>query len=199
MHITSRLSQTLDIIHTSFPRALASSLPQFMTASLNHLRVLYPTFSHYYLSATEAVPSTSEDESIELPQLLCPIIDFLSAVTRGGKCRQWLGEENILSLVASIFNYVQMTDDDVNSSPLLRGRQFFTLLPGTHMGAQRQCFRCAGRRRNTTVQCKSGWIRSPRRTSGCSSPLLFLIKFTSHCLREFQLKRRNPSRQPSNK
>jgi importin-9 len=98
-----------------------------MITSLNHLRVLYPTFSHYYLSATEAVPSTSEDESIELPQLLCPIIDFVSAVIRGGKCRQWLGEENILSLVASTFNYVQMTDDDVSSSALLQVASFSLL------------------------------------------------------------------------
>ena len=116
--LISQLSQTLDLIHTSFPRALASSLPEFLTASLNHLTVLYPTFSHYYLSATEAVPSTSEDESIELPQLLCPIIDFLSTVIRGGKAREWLGEENMLSLVVSMFNYVQMTDDDVSFSAL---------------------------------------------------------------------------------
>lgn len=68
------------------------------------------------------MPSTSEDESIELPQLLCPIIDFLSAVIRGGKGREWLGEENMISLVASIFSYVQMTDDDVSSSTLPRGR-----------------------------------------------------------------------------
>lgn len=116
MIIASRLLQTLDVLHTSFPRALTSSLPEFLAASLNHLQVLYPTFSHYYLSATEAVPSTSEDESIELPQLLCPIIDFLSAVTRGAKGREWLGGENILSVVVSMFNYVQMTDDDVCSS-----------------------------------------------------------------------------------
>jgi importin-9 len=116
MLITSRLSQTLDVLHTSFPRALTSYLPEFLAASLNHLHVLYPTFSHYYLSATEAIPSTSEDESIELPQLLCPVIDFLSAVIRGAKGREWLGEENILSLVESMFNYVQMTDDDVSSS-----------------------------------------------------------------------------------
>ena len=67
----------------------------------------------------EAVPSTSEDESIELPQLLCPIIDFVSAVIRGGKCCQWLGEENILSLVTSTINYVQMTDNDVSSFAIL--------------------------------------------------------------------------------
>lgn len=145
MLITSQLSQTLDVLHTSFPRALTSSLPEFLAASLNHLHVLYPTFSHYYLSATDAVPSTSEDESIELPQLLCPVIDFLSAVTRGVKGREWLGEENILSLVACMFNYVQMTDDDVSPSTCW-GRTFFILLPGAHMGAQRQCLRCTGRR-----------------------------------------------------
>ena len=125
--IASQLLQTLDVLHTTFPRALASSLPEFLAASLHHLRVFYPTFSHYYLSVTEAVPSTSEDESIELPQLLCPIIDFVSAVTRGGRGGEWLGEENMLSLVASMFNYVQMTDDDVSFSALPRvaGSSYF--------------------------------------------------------------------------
>lgn len=122
----------MDVLHTSFPRALASSLPELLAVSLNHLRVLYPTFSHYYLSATEAVPSTSEDESIELPQLLCPVIDFLSAVTRGAKGREWFGEENILSLVVSMFNYVQMTDDDVSSSTCLGVASFHTFARYSH-------------------------------------------------------------------
>ena len=88
MLITSWQSQTLDTLHTYSPQALALSLPKFMITSLNHLCMLYTTFSYYYLSATEAVLSTLEDESIELPQLLYPIIDFVSAVIRDGKCHQ---------------------------------------------------------------------------------------------------------------
>jgi len=84
-----------------------------LVASLNHLRALYPTFSSYCLTALESTPNTSEDEPIELPQLICPIIDFLAAVVRGGKARDWLRDENILSLVSLVFSFVQMTDDDV--------------------------------------------------------------------------------------
>ncbi|KAF8167572.1 armadillo-type protein [Crassisporium funariophilum] len=110
-----QIFKTLDSLHTSFPRALAPSLSEYLTASLNHLRVLYPTFLHYYLSASEPVPSSSEGEPIELPELLCPIIDFLSSVTRGSKGREWLGHDNLVPLISSIFNYVQMTDDDVDT------------------------------------------------------------------------------------
>jgi len=198
MVVTSRLSQTLDVLHTSFPRALASSLSGFLTASLNHLRVLYPTFSHYYLSATGTVPSTSEDESIELPQLLCPIIDFLSAVTRGGKGREWLGEENLLSLVAFIFNYVQMTDDDVSSSALpwvafshsaRYSHGSITPMPSLHKKKTKY---------NPTV---SEWLDL---TSSVYATLLKSFPFlmdcsTSHYLRELQLKRLDPSRLLSSK
>jgi len=86
-----------------------------MEASLNHLRALYPTFLTYNLAATESAPSTSEDESVELPQLLCPIIDFLAAVIRGGRGRDWVTDENILGVVTSVFAFVQMTDEDVLS------------------------------------------------------------------------------------
>lgn len=84
-----------------------------MTASLNNLRSFYPAFSTYYLSATESTPNTSEDEPIELTQVLCPIIDFLAAVIRGGKAREWVADENILAIVTSVFAFVQMTDEDV--------------------------------------------------------------------------------------
>jgi len=96
--------------------------PEFLAASLNHLRVLYDTFSTYYLAATDSVPTTSEDETIELPHLLCPIIDFFAAVVRGGKARDWLTDENVLDLVPSVFALVQMTDDDVMPSPLPNSR-----------------------------------------------------------------------------
>lgn len=89
-------------------------MSDLLAASLNHLRALYQTFSDYYLSATENAPSTSEDEPVELPQLLSPIIDFLAATVRGGKARDWLGPENLSTLITSVFAYVQMTDDDVS-------------------------------------------------------------------------------------
>ncbi|KAF8913175.1 armadillo-type protein [Gymnopilus junonius] len=110
-----QIFRTLETLHTSFPRALVPYLPDFMTVSLHHLRVLYSTFRTYYLAASESVPTTSEDEAIELPQLLCPIIDFLAAVIRGGKARDWLVADNVLSVVSSVFAFVQMTDEDVET------------------------------------------------------------------------------------
>ena len=90
--------------------------PDFLAASLNHLRVLYDTFSVYYLAGTDSVPTTSEDDAIELPHLLCPIIDFLAAVIRGGKARDWIAGDNVLELVSSVYALVQMTEDDVMPS-----------------------------------------------------------------------------------
>jgi hypothetical protein len=115
-----------------------------LAASLNHLRVLYDTFSTYYLAATDSVPTTSEDEIIELPHLLCPVIDFLAAVVRGGKARDWLADENVLDVVSSVFVLVQMTDDDV--MPSLPPNSCLIQFTDRNVGKQREYFCCSGRR-----------------------------------------------------
>lgn len=51
---------------------------------------------------------------MELPQLLCPILDFVTAVSRGGKAREWFVGGNLTALISSVFNFVQMTDEDVS-------------------------------------------------------------------------------------
>ena len=84
-----------------------------MDASLRHLQALYPAFMRYCLSASDTVPTSSEDETIELPQLLCPIIDFTASVVRGGKAKAWLDGGNLERLVTAVFEFAQMTDDDV--------------------------------------------------------------------------------------
>ena len=112
IHVCHR--QTLDVIHTSFPRPLTPYLKDFLTASLNHFQALYPTFAQFYLSSSEPAPHSSEDEPVELPQLLCPILDFVTAVSRGGKAREWFVGGNLTALISSVFNFVQMTDEDVS-------------------------------------------------------------------------------------
>ncbi|KIM47710.1 hypothetical protein M413DRAFT_62252 [Hebeloma cylindrosporum] len=112
--IRIQIFKTLDTLHASFPRALVAYYPDFLTASLNHLRVLYDTFSTYYLAATDSVPVTSEDEVIELPHLLCPVIDFLAAVVRGGKARDWLADENVLDVVSSVFSLIETWASNAN-------------------------------------------------------------------------------------
>ncbi|KAF8079173.1 armadillo-type protein [Lyophyllum atratum] len=99
-----QIFKTLDTIHTSFPRALTPYLQDFLSDSLVHLQALYPTFSQYYLSSSEPAPRSSEDEAIELPQLICPILDFAAAATRGGKAKEWFTNANLNALIAAIFN-----------------------------------------------------------------------------------------------
>ncbi|KAG6841729.1 hypothetical protein C0991_007615 [Blastosporella zonata] len=107
-----QIFKTLDTIHTSFPRALTSYLQNFLTESLVHLQALHPTFTQYYLLTSESAPCSSEDEPIELPQLICPIMDFAAAVTRGGKVRDWFTVDNLNALLAAILDFVQMTNED---------------------------------------------------------------------------------------
>ncbi|KAJ7823248.1 ARM repeat-containing protein [Mycena leptocephala] len=104
--------KTLDTIHTSFPRALTPYLSAYLSISLNHLHSLFGPFSQYYLSPNESAPRSSENESIELPQLICPIFDFTAAVTRGGKSKGWFENQNLSALIASVFNFLQMTNED---------------------------------------------------------------------------------------
>ncbi|KAJ7610789.1 armadillo-type protein [Roridomyces roridus] len=110
--IRIQVFKTLDTIHTSFPRALTPYLNSYLTISLSHLQSLYGTFSQYYLSSNESAPRSSENEAIELPQLICPIFDFAGAVTRGGKSKGWFDNQNLPALIASVFNFLQMTNED---------------------------------------------------------------------------------------
>ncbi|KAH7924492.1 ARM repeat-containing protein [Leucogyrophana mollusca] len=104
--------KTLDVIHTSFPRALTNYLPDYLSASLRHLQVIFPTYNHYYISASGSTPGSSEDETVELPQLICPLFDFVSNAIRGGKAKGWLAAENTNALIEAIFSYAQMTAED---------------------------------------------------------------------------------------
>lgn len=90
-----------------------------LTSSVYHLRALYPTFVHYYLADEEAVPSTSEDDVIDLAQLVCPILDFVSASSRQAKSKEWL-VSNLQDLVLATLNYAQITHDDVRCGLFFR-------------------------------------------------------------------------------
>jgi importin-9 len=84
--------------------------------------VLYPAFEQYYLAGSESAPTSTEQESaIELTQLASAIIDFFSAVARGGRAREWFSPETTVVLVSTVFKYVQMTEIDVGGFTILRG------------------------------------------------------------------------------
>ena len=110
------LEQTLDIIQTAFPRALGPYLPDFLTAMLRQLQVLYPTYQQYYVLATDAIPLSSEDEKIELSQLASATLDFISTVTRSPKAKSWFDEATVSALVGDVFKWTVMTADEVSTS-----------------------------------------------------------------------------------
>ncbi|KAL0575020.1 hypothetical protein V5O48_006949 [Marasmius crinis-equi] len=110
--VRNQVLKALDTIHTSFPRAIMPYLPDLLASSLNHLVTLYPTFDQYYLTATETVPPSSEDEPVSLPQLITSTMDFVASIARGGRARDWFNGERAAALVSAVFNYIQMTDED---------------------------------------------------------------------------------------
>lgn len=114
MNMHSQNGQTLDTIHTSFPRALTLYLPGFLTSALHHLQIIYPSFVHYYITTSDSAPRTSEDETIELPDLIVPIIDFVAAVARGGKAKAWFDAQHFPALVAAVFKFTQIAEQDVS-------------------------------------------------------------------------------------
>ena len=103
----------LETIQTSFPRSLTPHLKELLSAALNHLSVLYPTFAHFYLQSNATVPRSSEDETIELTHLVCPMLDFIASVARSGKAKDWFEGDNLAGLISAVFSWVQMSQDDV--------------------------------------------------------------------------------------
>ncbi|PBL00281.1 ARM repeat-containing protein [Armillaria gallica] len=110
--IRIQIFKTLETIHTSFPRALVPYFDDLLSASIAHLNLLYPTFDQYYLTSSEPIPPSSEDEPVHLSHLISSILDFMATVIRGGKAKQWFTSEHSTALIAAVFNYAQMTDED---------------------------------------------------------------------------------------
>ncbi|EIW87234.1 ARM repeat-containing protein [Coniophora puteana RWD-64-598 SS2] len=110
--IKVEIFKTLDNICTSFPKALTAYLQDYLNASLLILQSLYPTYEHYYITASATPPTSSEEENVELSHLLVSIFDFLSKVVMSNKAKAWLQSGNVQTLVASIFQYAQMTAED---------------------------------------------------------------------------------------
>jgi len=92
---------------------MGSYVRDYLDASLRHLQLLFQTYDHFYISASGSAPGSSEEETVELPHLVSPLFDFLSNVVRGGKAKDWLQAENLNGLVSAIFNYTQITAEDV--------------------------------------------------------------------------------------
>ncbi len=105
-----------------------------LSASIAHLNLLYPTFDQYYLTSSEPIPPSSEDEPVHLSHLISSILDFVATVIRGGKAKQWFTPEHSTALIAAVFNYAQMTDEDVSAGD--PAYDVISLCVGGHLGIQ---------------------------------------------------------------
>lgn len=124
---------------------MAPFIVDLLNFSLSHLQGLYNTFKQYYISSSDPVPPSAEDESIELPQLISSILDFVAAIARGGRARDWFALDTLLpSLIAAVLNFTQMTDTDVGCSAGMH-RCTTKIQTGRYLGEQRKCVRGAGR------------------------------------------------------
>ncbi|KAJ8590544.1 ARM repeat-containing protein [Rhizopogon salebrosus TDB-379] len=111
--------RTLDVIQTSFPRSMASYVRDYLDASLRHLQVLFQTYDHFYVSGSGSAPGSSEEETVEIPHLICPLFDFVSNVVRGGKAKDWLQAETLNGLeetwATNANAFVAHEDDDTQA------------------------------------------------------------------------------------
>ncbi|KAI6120877.1 armadillo-type protein [Pisolithus croceorrhizus] len=136
LSVRIQIFKTLDTIHTSFPRAMVTYLPDYLNAALHHLQVIYSTYNRCYITASEDAPGSSEDEVVELPHLICPIFDFLSNVIRGGKAREWLSRQTqnlgtVEEMWAANANAFVAQEEDENQTYGVRAAGFellYTLL-----------------------------------------------------------------------
>ncbi|KAI0082121.1 ARM repeat-containing protein [Panus rudis PR-1116 ss-1] len=104
--------KTLNTILTAFRHALTPYLPDILTASLHHLDALYPTFSQCYLIPQINIPRTSEDENVDLTNLICNLFDFVAHIFRSGRAKDWFGTEQQIAFVRAVLQWVQMTTED---------------------------------------------------------------------------------------
>jgi len=111
LSIRIEIINTLENLHTGFPKSLSPHLGDFLTLLLSHLRDLLPTFLHYYTSSSSDSPTTaSEDEPIEPNKLGCPVLDFATAAVHSSKSKQWLQSPgNLEGLVVATFGRMQMS------------------------------------------------------------------------------------------
>ena len=112
-----------------------------------HLQLLFPTFATYHLSGS-ATPPIPEEDAIDLPQLICPLLDFVTAIARDGKAKEWFTNQStgrMGELITEVVQWSQMTEDDVGfitfpDSALTADMN----ISGGDVGIQCRCLRGAG-------------------------------------------------------
>ena len=87
-------------------------MPSFLDLAVGHLNILYPTFDQYYISSSDPLPPSDDDDQVHLSHLISSILDFTSGMVRGGKAKAWFTQEHSAELIQCVFRYAQMTDED---------------------------------------------------------------------------------------
>jgi hypothetical protein len=113
--------QTLDTLHTTFPRALRTYMPDVLAAALAHLHAYLPAYVAHYVRADEPVPRTSEDDALELPDVAAPIVDFVAAVARSGRAKEWFAPDKVGALVEMVFAWAQISTESVSAEASGKG------------------------------------------------------------------------------
>jgi hypothetical protein len=113
--------QTLDTLHTTFPRALRTYMPDVLAAALAHLHAYLPAYVAHYVRADEPVPRTSEDDALELPDVAAPIVDFVAAVGRRGRAEAGFAPGQLGGLVEMVFAWAQISTESVSAEASGKG------------------------------------------------------------------------------
>ena len=95
-------------------------LPGYLSASVLHLQVLLPKYSEYYITDSLSVPVSSEGEPIEIPRLIAPMVDFMSAAARSGRASDWF-RAHMTAVVEVTLGWSQMTRENVRPGFALSG------------------------------------------------------------------------------
>jgi hypothetical protein len=136
---------------------LTPYLPEYLSASVNHLQAFLPTFTKYYITDSISVPASSEGEPIEIPKFAAPLIDFVACAARGGRAMDWF-RTNMAALVEVTLSWSQMTRDNVRRVLRLLVVRVADKSAGRGVGVGREPVRFAGRRHDTELQCARGSI-----------------------------------------
>jgi len=88
----------------------------YLSASLNHLQCYYPFYYEHYVASDSPVPKNSEDESLELPEVAAPILDFVSSVARSGKAREWFEPTAMNALLEAVIGWSQISMESARPS-----------------------------------------------------------------------------------
>jgi hypothetical protein len=113
--------QSLNTIHTSFPKSLSPYAPAFLSHSLTHLHTLLPVFVNHYVRSDAALAPTSSnddpDQQVSLTNLASSLLDYVGSAARTSAGRLWFeGTEGPLqSYIEMVAGWAQMTEEDVSS------------------------------------------------------------------------------------